>query len=146
MKEEFIEYLNAIGITTDVLHQRVEKIYEDCLEICNDEFVDIFVDDYIKEDGTRQYESITFFSDKYHFGARQFLTEDNYLIISTNKKVLVYVIRKQNYDFKKATEKSRLNLYIKFEGEGGIEGNFKASKENCDFLKDIFFKYFKPRC
>ncbi len=47
MKEEFIKYLNTIGITTQVLLNRIEAIYEICLEICPEEVVDIFVDEYV---------------------------------------------------------------------------------------------------
>ncbi|MFZ2411541.1 MAG: hypothetical protein WAW23_08220 [Candidatus Methanoperedens sp.] len=142
MKDEFIKYLNTIGITTQVLHNRIEEIYEVCSEMCPDEIVDIFVDEYIKEDGSRDYEDLNFFSDTYQCGAKQFLTKDDYGIARLKKKVLLSKIQMQNYDFKKATEKSRLYLEVKFEGE--LLASFKASKENCDFLRDIILKYYKP--
>ncbi|MBU4374370.1 MAG: hypothetical protein KKD69_03760 [Euryarchaeota archaeon] len=142
MKGEFVEYLKSIGITTQVMHNRIETIYEVCSEICPDEIVDIFVDEYIKEDGSREYEDLNFFSDTYQFGAKQFLTKDDYGIARIKKKVLLSKIQMQNYDFKKATEKSRLYLEVKFEGE--LNASFKASKENCDFLRDIILKYYKP--
>ena len=141
MKDEFIEYLNTIGITTDALHERIEQIYKDCLDICPEEVVDIFVEEYIKEDGSRELENVDFFSENYQFSANQFLTKDDYNLVRLKKNFLLFRIQKQNYDFKKATQNSRLNLVVKI--EGNLTGELKASKENCDFLKDIFFKYFR---
>ncbi len=57
MKEEFIEYLKSIGITAEEYLKRIETIMEVYSELCQGEIVDIFVDEYIKEDGTREYEA-----------------------------------------------------------------------------------------
>lgn len=143
MKKEFVDYLKSIGITTKALFERIEEICEFCSEICPDEIVDIFVDEHIKEDGTREYEDLSFFSDKYSVGARQFLTKDDFIIAPIKRRIYSYIIQKQDYDFKKATEKSRLKIQINL-GPGGVSGNFKASKENCGFLRDIILKYIKP--
>ena len=59
------EYLDGIGITTNVLKERVKLVYSVASQMCPEEIEDIFVTDYIKEDGTREYESLWFFSDKY---------------------------------------------------------------------------------
>lgn len=142
MKDEFIKYLNIIGITTESLHNRIEQIYKECLEVCPEEIVDIFVEEYIKDDGSREIENVDFFSENYQFSANQFLTNDNYNLVRIKKRVLIVKIQKQNYDFIKATQKSRLNLIVTI--DGGLIGDFKASKENCDYLKDILLKYFKP--
>jgi len=141
MKKEFIIYLEAIGIT-EALRERIEKIYEFCVGVCPGDIVDIFVDEYIKEDGTREYQGITFFSDKYTISARQFLTKDDFILTPIKKKVLFSEIKKQDYDFKKAAEKSKLHLRIVL--DTGIDGDFKASRENCDYLRGILLKYIIP--
>lgn len=142
MKEEFIKYLNAIGITTESLHKRIEQIYKECLEVCPEEIDDIFVEEYIKDDGSREIENVDFFSENYQFSANNFLTKDNYNLVRLKNKVILIKIHKQNYDLNKATEKSRINIHVTLEGMLG--GDLKASKENCDYLKDIFIKYVKP--
>lgn len=141
MKEKFTNYLRTIGMTTEVILKRIETIYEFYKEMCPDEIMDIFVTDYIKEDGTREYENLWFFSDKYCMESKQFITKDEF-DIALIKKISYVRIKKQDYDFKKAIEKSRIILHVGFEHP--ITGEIKASKENCDFLKVIFLKYVKP--
>jgi len=143
MKAEFLEYLKLIGITEEKYLKRIETIIEVHSTICQEEIIDIFVDEYIKEDGTREYDGITFFSNEYVFGATQFLTEDNFMFSKRMKNVTVITIKGNNYDFKKATENSRLNMEIRHDIRE-LYGIFKASKENCDYLKKIYFKYIAP--
>lgn len=141
MKEEFVKYLESIGITK-TLRKRVEIIHEFYTETCPDEITAIFVTDYIKEDNSREYENIWFFSLKYCMEAKLFITKDDFDITTIEKRIVHWEIKKQDYDFKKSTEKSRLNLIILF--DTGITGTLRASKENCDYLKDIIFKYVAP--
>ena len=140
MKKEFIEYLKSIGITT-ALRERIETIYEYYKEICSDEITDIFITEYIKEDESREYENLWFFSDKYFMEAKQFITKDDFDIASIEKSIIYWKIEKKDYDFKKATEKSRLFLSAVLNNV--VDGDFKASKENCDYLKEIILKYIK---
>jgi hypothetical protein len=141
MKEEFKKYLESIGIT-ETLYKRVETIYEFYRNICPDEITDIFVTEYIKEDRTREYENLWFFSKKYAMEAKLFIEEDNFDITPIQNRIHHWRIQKQDYDFKKATEKSRIHLT--FSIDLGVYAEFKASKENCDHLKDIIFKYVIP--
>ena len=141
MREEFIKYLESISITK-ALRERIETIYEFCKRICSDEIIDIFITDYIKEDESREYENLWFFSEKNCMEAKQFITKDDFDITPIRKRVDYWNIQKQDYDFKKATEKSRLFLRV---GLGTVtHGEFKAAKENCDCLKEIIFKYVVP--
>ena len=141
MKEGFTKYLGSIGITK-TFGERIETIQEFYREICPDEITDIFVTDYIKEDGAREYENLWFFSERYCMEAKQFLTKDNFDITPIQSRICYWSIQKQDYDFEKATEKSRLNVEIGMDTE--IRGSLKASKENCDYLRDIIFKYVVP--
>ena len=138
MEKEFIKYLESMGITK-ALRERIETIYECCKELCSNEITNIFITDYIKEDGLREYENLWFFSEKYCMEAKQFRTIDDFDIIPIKKRVTYWNIQKQDYNFKKATEKSRLFLRVNF--EFGMSGVFKAAKENCDYLKKIILKY-----
>ena len=143
MKKEFLDYLRMIGITADEYLKRIETIMEVQSNICQEEIIDIFVDEYIKEDGSRDYEDITFFSNEHDFGVVQFLTEDNFILTKRIKNVSAIKIKKHDYDFKKATENSRLNIEVRYD-ISEMYAIFKASKENCDHLKQIYFKYVAP--
>lgn len=141
MKKEFIKYLESIGITR-ALQKRVETIHECCKEICSNEFTDIFVTDYLQNDGTREYENLWFFSHKYCMEAKNFRAVDNFDITPIKKRVNYWNIKKRNYNFKKATDTSSLFLRIAF--DANVSGDFKAAKNNCDHLKQIILKYVLP--
>jgi len=141
MKEEFIEYLKFIGLT-ETLCKRIEAIYKFYRDLCPDEITGIFVTDYTMGDGSREYENLWFFSEKYAMEAKQFIIKDDFDITPIKNGIHYWRIQKQEYDFKKATEKSR--LYLEFRLGTGISGEFKASKENCDYLRDIILKYVLP--
>lgn len=141
MRKEFIGYLKSVGIT-ETLYKKIETVYEFYRKICPDEITDIFITDYIKEDGSREYENLWFFSEKYCMEAKQFITKDDFDMTPIKKRVVYWTIRKQDYDFEKVTEKSR--LYIRFDTENRVIGELKASKENCHYLKDIILKHIAP--
>jgi hypothetical protein len=144
MKKEFVEYLELIGLT-DVIIKRIEDIYrfyEESLKKLDDEILGIFVTDYMPKDGLRQYENIWFFSNKYFMEAKLFYQKDDFDIEPAEEKINYIQVEKNDYDFLKATDKSR--LYIRYTSSTLSEGELKASKENCDCLKEIYFKYLLP--
>ena len=143
MKQEFIKYLDSIAITKPI-QERIETIYTFFCEICGNEIKDIFVTDYVKQDGEREYQNLWFFSENNAMEAKNFIKQDDFDITPIKKNLNYLNIQKQDYDFKKSSEKSRLSLKSVFEGGGisGITGDLKASKENCDYLRTIILKYF----
>lgn len=141
MKETFITYLKSIGIS-EALRKRIETILEFYQEICLDEITGIFVTDYVKKDGEREYENLWFFSEKYCMEAKLFVTKEDFDITPLQKHIVYWSVQKQDYDFKIATARSRLHLNFKLDTT--IEGELKASKENCDYLRDIILKYIAP--
>lgn len=141
MKKEFKKYLKSIGIS-NTLKKRIEEIYNFYQKVCSEEITTIFVTDYIKKDGTREYENLWFFSKKYAMEAKRFIGEDDFDMMQTQNRIHYWKIKKNNYDFEKPEEKSRLHLHIGLIHD--LSGNFKASKENCDYLKKIFLEYVIP--
>lgn len=109
MKEEFIKYLKSVDIT-ETLRKRIETIYKFFGEICPDTITDIFISDYIKDDGSREYGSAWFFSNKYCMEAKQFVVKDDFDITPVQKRVAYWSIEKRDYDFEKATEKSKTSF------------------------------------
>ena len=104
---------------------------------------DVFVSEYL-DDGVRRYENVWFFtSDSYYaLEAHDFIRNDHVDITPITGRVKNLIIRKRDYDFESATEKSRLS--IEFVTNLDLEGEMKACKENCDHLKYIILTYFKP--
>jgi len=138
MKEEFVIYIRSIGITV-ILQKRIEEIYEFYEKICPDEITDIFVTDYIKDDVSREYENLWFFSKKYCMEAKGFTVRDEFDMVPIRKRVVGWDMQKKDYDFKTATSKSRITLVFKL--LEGVGGTLKAASMNCDYLKDIFLKH-----
>lgn len=141
MKGDLTAYLKSIGMS-DVLMRRVETIQEFYQGICPDEIRDIFVNDFIKEDGTREYGSVWFFSQTYAMEAKSFTSKDDFDMTPLRKRLTYWRVEKQDYDFAKATEKSRVLLQIRMDYP--VTGEFRASKENCDFLRDVLRKHILP--
>ena len=141
MKEGFIDYLKSIGIT-EILQKRIATIYEYFEKMCPEEITDIFVTDYIKDDASREYESLWFLSERYLMEAKRFVADDDFDMLNFKEKVAYWNIKSQDYDFKKATEKSRLHIDVVF--LRGVSGVFKAARENCDYLMKIILKDIIP--
>src|SRR3972149_10515541 len=136
MKQEIYAYLDAISITAEVLHERIKKIYDFYKGVCKDDITDIMITEYLKEDGSREYESLWFFSEKYCMEAKQFITSDNFDMVAMKNRINYWKVQKQDYDFGKATERSRLTIYVSLGTLSSLD--LKASKENCSQLKNIF--------
>ena len=73
--------------------------------------------------------------------AKQFLLQDDYDITPLTKKLKYISINKQDYDFIKATSKSR--MIIRITTDNSVRGEFKSSQENCDYLRDIYIDILK---
>jgi hypothetical protein len=142
MKAEMINYCKSIGLTEPFL-KRMDEHYEMVIEVIKEEPVEVLIEDYVNEEGTRTYTDATFMSEHYVVAINQFLTSNKMLLHDAKQKIEGIYISKQDYDFKKATEQSRLNLEVIFRASN-MRGNFKASKENCDFLWKITRDYFFP--
>jgi hypothetical protein len=144
MKEEFVAYLKSIGITSVPFLKRVEEIHDFAVDsgiIRNMD--DILVEDYINSDGSREYTCLNFFSADVIFSANGFLIRDDFAASPTVKDIYYLKINKESYDFKNATEHSRLTVDLYYSGLTG-GGNYKAAKENCDQLRKMILKYFVP--
>lgn len=132
-----VKYVNLIGVRSD-LEERINQIYKFYAEFCSYEIKDIFISEYLKEDGSREFESLWLFSDKYYMEAKNFTKTEEYDAALINNNIIKWDIKKEKYDFVKAHKDSRLNVGVITES---TSCNLKASGENCDQLRDIFIKY-----
>lgn len=141
MNAEFIDYLNNLNIT-ETLQKRIEYIYEVFEVMCSDEIVNIFVTNYIKGNGSKEYENLWFFSTKYAMEAKNFIKTDDFDITPIKNRINYWNIKMENYNYQNATQTSR--LFLTFKSNVHIDFTFKASEKNCDYLRDIIQKYVKP--
>lgn len=141
----FKEYLTKIGIT-DPLCQRIDAIFGLAAEMYGaraEDTTDILITDYIEADGSRVYAAVDFYSEDYVISSFD-LTGDVDLRISKIRKNVVFIhVKAKDYDPKKATEKSRLYVTCYYTSPG-VRSEFKAAKENCDYLREIIRKYVVP--
>ena len=141
MDIQFEEYLIDLGMKGS-LTKKVEEILQFFEENFSEKAIDIFVEEYIKEDGSREYESLQFYSEKLLFEARNFRLNDDFAVFSLINDITFIRMNKENYDFKNANEDSRFTLSF---GTGKkVFADLKSSKKNCDQLKKILFKYIRP--
>lgn len=141
MKAEFLSYLSSISATDQVMG-RVELILNFYKEVCPEDIKDIFICETIKSDGNIEYQSLWLFSEKYAMEAKNFLIQDDFDIMPINKLITYCDVQKTEYDFNNISEGSR--LFVKVSVTHMINGEFRASKANCNFLKTIILKYFVP--
>lgn len=140
MKSHFVDYLNSVGVTS-VLKEKINEFYEFYHFICPEEVEEIFITDNIKEDGERTYGKTCFFSENFYMDAHVFQKKDNFYMAPFKNQITSLSIEKKCYNFKKATENSRLAVFVNFQGE---EKWLSAIKNNCDYLRNIMVKYFVP--
>ena len=141
MKKELQQYLRDIGVTM-ALDSRIEEILGLYAKQLGGEPEDILVSEYVTSDGTREYESLWFFSKKYVGEAKEFIKDYNVDITPIESRIRHLRFTKLAYDFQEATSSSRLS--VQFSIDSGISGQLKASGKNCDYLRDILAKYLRP--
>lgn len=110
--------------------------------MCPDEIKDIIITNYVKNDLTTEFQSLWFFSDKYCLEAKKFLTKYDLDIAYFYESVKYWNIKLEDYNYKKASTKSKITLEAEL--LQGIALEFRAEGINCDYLKKIINKYIKP--
>jgi hypothetical protein len=141
MKDEFVRYLKDINMT-NVHIERVREVFKFYEQVCTDEITDIFVTEYITDDGSRVYECLWFFSSKLIMEAKNFISNDNFDMMYIENRVVWWELTKEDYNLEATTTKSRMGLTVRMAGD--IRCEMKASRENCEFLFEILKKYFIP--
>ena len=138
MRQAFVEYLKTLDLTAPII-ERAELSESIYTKMCPEEIVDIFLSESINPEGQRVPENLWFFSKSWLMEAHNFLNAVNFDF--TPRKNIDYVLfDAQDYDFKTAAHaKSRLTIQVRM---GQIAGILKASKENCDLLRNLGAKYF----
>jgi hypothetical protein len=120
-----------------VLIERIETHLSRIEIICEDEIIDLFVSEYLQENGSRQYQNATFFSENFVVEATRFVTDDELDMGRLKDSIYHIQINTKAYDWRRATDESRINLTARF-GPPNLTVELKGSKENCDHALSIF--------
>ena len=140
MKQDFIDYFKSLGMRRPYL-DRTEELYRVADQMSPEKIKDVFVSEYL-DDGVRTPQSVWFFTSDLGYAIEAYFIDNDQIDIFTIKgRVKNIVVRKKDYDFKLATEKSRLNVRLKTDLD--IDRKMKASKENCDHLWRIVRTHLK---
>jgi hypothetical protein len=137
----FTNYLRRLGMTSPLI-TRASEVYEFYRILVPGPIPGIFVSEYATADGTRQYENLWFFTRRFAMEAKSFVTADNFDIAPYGRRLAALVVRKEDYDFRKAKEGSRLS--VDCVDESAVTYSLRASGLNCDSLRDIVRKFFVP--
>lgn len=142
MKGNFTVYLQSLGFT-EILLPKCNEIFGILSEMADEEILDIFISEYLQEDGTRYYEDFRVFTETTCLVAKDFLHEHRFALWNLKDRYHNANLHSTNYDYKEATALSRLTIYCySKEGQTGLV--MKASKKNCDHLYNIFKKHIRP--
>jgi hypothetical protein len=97
VKPEFVRYLESVGIY-GALIVRIESIYKFFHRVCDEDIADIVVAEYVKEDESREYEELWFFSTNLAMLADHFVTQDDFRLLPL-RNIILWKIQKSEYDF-----------------------------------------------
>lgn len=135
------KYLNDIGIS-EPIRERIEVIYSHIQKVFPHAIEDIFIIDYVEEDGTHVYPDMDFYAGKRVFSVSDFKTATDIRTTSIAKIEYMQILSK-DYDFQLANSNSRLTVNFSVEYTNAL-GHLKATNQNCDYLMEIIKKYFIP--
>lgn len=141
---EVVKYFKDIGIE-EPIEQRIQLVYSYIQKLIPFTLKDIFVSDYIEEDGTHKFVHADLFSDTHLISIFDFTRNDAFATSPYDIKIANMRIDSQEYDFQKASPKSRLRVRLVFFNTERMYGEFKATGNNCDYLMRILEKYIIPR-
>jgi hypothetical protein len=141
MRQDFNNYMKYIGLSP-ALTGRVQDFYGFWRMLCPEKIEWMFINDSIDKDGARLFESLLFFSANYGMEAKDFVSKENFHMVRIESPIVLFSVQTQDYDFKQATEKSR--LYFRASLTASTSATLKAAKENCDCLWELVVNYFAP--
>lgn len=137
MNKYIIDYINDIGLSSP-LQKRVKDIIDFHMNFYSFDIKNIFISDYIKDDGTKVFENTFLFTNLHIVESINFIKHDEYKITKINN-IGYTIIKRYNYSFDNYTINSRLNINSLINNE---IFEFKATGVNCKYLKDIYASYF----
>ncbi len=137
----FTSYLETLGMSNTLI-ERVHECFSFYSDICDITIDDIFVNEYINDEGIREYQSVWFMNEHRCMEAHDFTKQVTYDMSPWFRNIKRWNVSHKDFDFITPTEKSRLTINFVFHND--VEGVLKSSKENCLILVKILQKYIIP--
>ena len=135
------DYIKELG-GSKILIDRAKEIYEIHKIVCPQEIKTIFISEYHTKDKTRIFDNLWFFSDSFFMETKNFQNNNNTDLIRFQKNIDYIEMFYQDFDFKKGNDNSNLTIKMMLGGTD-LFAQFKASKQNCDNLMNIYSNFFK---
>lgn len=142
MKQEFIDYLSAIGLS-DVLKDRISKVLNEVTILYGMTADDIFLCNLEGSDGTKDYTSLWVFNADSIVECKQVLRGENedYDLVKTSGNIAYFTLKKENYDFStEANTDSKMSVRCVLRNNV-TKCDFMGSGINCKYLLEIAKKY-----
>ncbi len=138
------QYFDIIGLT-NLFRDRANEVIDFYQNLYPNQLKTVFISEYIDSDGNRNFKNLWLLTNKHICEAKNFLKEDDFDSVTIKNSVKGWLLKKKNYDFKIATQKSRmtLNCFLSY-AESHFSCSMKASGENCGFLRDLLKEYIIP--
>ena len=136
MKNEFVEYLEFLGVTP-VVSERVAKVLEIYSQLFKKLDVrEIFLSEDVNREKEREWRSLILFTDNYILEAKNFLSHTDLEITYVINSIDYMRMRFRDYEpGKPTTAESRFRVEGYFLSE--IDFELNASDKNCDKLWGI---------
>lgn len=141
MKPEWETYLNEMQVSA-VLKSAIEERLQVAAKLCPEPIDDLLLTDYVDNEDRRSLESIWFLSKSYALEAKNFISSSNCDLAILRDNIAYFDVKWEDFDFEKATSKSRLN--VRFQLLDGVEGEMRASGGNCEVLWRFFSTRIRP--
>lgn len=117
----------------EALLSRIEASFKIVSMVAPEPIETLFVSESVDSEGHRDFDSIWMFSARFALEVHSLIRADSFDCVKIENNIMKWLIEVTDYDFIKATPRSRLRLRIDFFDT--ISGQLKASGENCDHLR-----------
>lgn len=141
MNNEFENYCSSVGMG-DSLKQQVSELHDQLRRFIPALAIeDIFIGEYVTNDGIRQYDTLHFFTSSNVFEIESFVSHPKIGIAKLGPCYLE--MSKEDFDLSTPAESSRLKVNVVWAAQGFML-NMQASGENCSMLLNVVQKYILP--
>lgn len=141
MNNEFENYCSSVGMG-DSLKQQVSELHDQLsMFIPAQPIEDIFIGEYVTNDGIRQYDTLHFFTRSNVFEIESFVSKPRIWI--ARYEPCYFEMTKEDFDLSTPAESSRFNVSVSWASQGYML-NMRASGENCSKLLNVVQKYILP--
>lgn len=145
MKQEFISYLESIGMQSPLI-KIVEEKYKIAemlnKSICDYEINDIFIEESFDESDKSEFKNIVFISCNVFIELGIFSNQITIRSAKSRKSISGIDIDSKNYDWETWNANSKMSIRCLFPDMS--VGTYAASGVNCERLKHLITKYILP--